>query len=125
MPKNIEKIIVKNVLFELAVAMSKVFPNSDIDFPDLTVKKPLKNNYKGVKFGNNVLIGKNVKIGKNSSIGANTIIEHNVIIGDNCIVGSNVILKNSIIGNNVMIQDGSKKIDVANHLKCYKSITKL
>ena len=108
LPKNTEKIIVKNVLFELAVTMSKVFPKSDIDFPDLTVKKPLKNNYKGVKFGNNVLVGKNVKIGKNSIIGSNTIIEKNVLIGKDCVIGSNVIIKNCIMDDNVIIQDNCK-----------------
>ena len=44
LPKNVEKIIVKNVLFELAVVMSKIFPKSDIDFPDLTVKNLKKIN---------------------------------------------------------------------------------
>ena len=108
LPKNTEKIIVKNVLFELAVTLSKVFPKSDIDFPDLTVKKPQKNNYKGVKFGNNVLVGKKVRIGKNSIIGSNTIIEKNVSIGKNCVIGSNVIIKNCIMNDNVIIQDNCK-----------------
>ena len=108
LPKSVEKIIVKNVLFELAVAMNKIFPKSDIDFPDLTVKKPAKNNYKGVKFGNNVLVGKNVIIGKNSIIGSNTIIEKNVSIGKNCVIGSNVIIKNCIMDDNVIIQDNCK-----------------
>ena len=108
LPKNIEKIIVKNVLFELAVTLSKVFPKSNIDFPDLTVKKPIKDNYKGVKFGNNVLVGKKVRIGKNSIIGSNTIIEKNVSIGKNCVIGSNVIIKNCIMDDNVIIQDNCK-----------------
>ncbi len=108
LPQNVEKIIVKNVLFELAKILKKIFPNADIDYPDLTVKKPLSKNFKFVKFGNNVLIGNKVKIGKNSIIGSNTIIENKVMIGNNCIIGSGVVIKNSIIGNNVIIQDGCK-----------------
>ena len=108
LPIKVEKIIVKNVLFELANVIKKIYPDADIDFPDLTVKSPNKNKFKSVKFSNNVFIGKNVKIGKNTFIGTNTIIESNSIIGSNCVVGSNVILKNSILGNNVMIQDGCK-----------------
>jgi len=108
LPKNTEKIIVKNVLFELAKVLKTIYPNADIDYPDLTLKSPIKNKHKGVKFSNNVLVGKNVKIGKNSIIGANTIIEHDMLIGNNCTIGSQVVLKNSIIGNNVVIQDGCK-----------------
>ena len=107
MPSSVEKIVVDNVLFELARITKLIYPFSDIDYPDLTLKKPQKL-YKKVKFGNNVLIGKNVKIGKNSVIGSNTIIENNVQIGSNCIIGEGVILKNSIIGNNVVIQDNTK-----------------
>ena len=101
-------IIVKNVLYELAKTLNKIYTNADIDYPDLSVKKPSSNKFKSVKFGNNVLIGKGVKLGKNCIIGSNTIIEQNVRIGNKCIIGSNVILKNSIIGSNVMIQDNSK-----------------
>ena len=108
LPKSVEKIIVKDVLFELAKVLNKMYLNADIDFPDLTVKLSSKHKYKNVKFGNNVLIGNNVKIGKNTIIGSNTIIEHNVILGNNCVIGSNVILKNSILGNNVVIQDDCK-----------------
>ena len=108
LPKEVEKIIVKNVLFELAKALKKMYIDADVDFPDLTVKSPTKNKYKSVKFGNNVLIGKNVKIGKNTIIGTNSIIEHDVILGKNCVIGSNVILKNSILGDNVVIQDDCK-----------------
>ena len=108
LPKNTKKIIVKSVLFELAKVLKKIYPDADIDYPDLSVKSPSKNKFKGVKFGNNVLIGKNVKIGKNSIIGSNTIIEHDVVLGNNCVIGSNVILKNSILGNNVVIQDSNK-----------------
>ena len=85
-----------------------MYPLADIDYPDLTLKKPSKLTFKKVRFGNNVLIGKNVKIGKNSIIGSNSIIEQNVVIGKNCIIGSNVIIKNSILGNNIVIQDGCK-----------------
>ena len=108
LPKPVERIIVKNVLFELAKVLKKMYVNADVDYPDLSLKPPLKVKYKTVKFCNNVLIGKNVKIGKNSIIGSNSIIEHDVIIGNNCIIGSNVILKNSILGNNIVIQDNSK-----------------
>jgi len=106
LPNHVKKIIVKNVLYELAIALSKMYIGAEIDYPDLSLKKPSKSSFKGVKFSNNVLIGKNVKIGKNSVVGANTVIEHDVCIGANCIIGSNVVLKNSIIGNEVVIQDG-------------------
>ncbi len=108
LPKITEKIIVKNVHFELSKVLKKLYPTADVDYPDLLVKKPQKNKYSHVKFGNNVLIGKNVKIGKNTFIGSNTIIESNVQIGKNCIVGSNVIIKNSLIGDNVVLQDNCK-----------------
>ena len=85
-----------------------IYPLSDIDYPDLSLKKITQNKFKKVRFGNNVLIGKNVKIGKNTIIGSNSIIESNVVIGNNCIIGSGVVIKNSIIRNNVMIQDNSK-----------------
>ena len=108
LPKKVKKIIVKNVLFELAKVLKKMYPDSDIDYPDLSLKLSTKIKYKSVKFGNNVLIGKNVKIGKNTIIGANSIIEHDVVVGKNCVIGSDVILKNSILGNNIVIQDGCK-----------------
>ena len=107
-PKNINKIIVKNVLLELSRIIKLIYPFSDIDYPDLTLKKPNKKKLKSVKFGNNVLIGKNVKIGEKSIVGSNAIIESNVIIGKNCIIGSSVVIKNSIIKNNVVIQDNCK-----------------
>ena len=108
LPKSTNKIIVKNVLFELANALKKFYPSADIDFPDTSLKLYSKYKYKAVKFCNNALIGKNVKIGQNSIIGANSIIEHDVVIGKNCVIGSDVIIKNSIIGNDVVIQDGCK-----------------
>ena len=108
LPKECIKIVVKNVLFELAKTTKKFYPSADIDYPDLSLSKPKLSKFSKVKFGNNVLIGKNVKLGNNSIIGSNTIIEHNVSIGKNCIIGSQVILKNSIIGDNVVIQDGCK-----------------
>ncbi|MBD1150422.1 UDP-3-O-(3-hydroxymyristoyl)glucosamine N-acyltransferase [Pelagibacterales bacterium SAG-MED29] len=108
LPKKVERIIVKNVLFELAKVLKKIYPDADIDYPDLSLKSPNKNKFKSVKFGNNVLIGKNVKIGKNTIIGSNSIIEHDVVIGSNCVIASNVILKNSILGNNIVIQDDCK-----------------
>ena len=108
LPREVEKIIVKNVLFELAKVLKTMYSDADIDYPDLSLKSANKNKYKSVKFGNNVLIGKNVKIGKNTIIGANSIIEHDVVVGNNCVVGSHVILKNSILGNNIVIQDDCK-----------------
>ena len=79
LPNSTQKIVVKNVLFELASLLKKFYPYADIDYPDLSLKKASINKYKSVKFGNNVLIGKNVKIGKNTIIGSNTIIQNNVI----------------------------------------------
>ena len=108
LPSNTEKIIVKNVLYELARVLKSIYPDSDIDYPDSTLKPLTKKKYKSVKFGNNVLVGKNVKIGKNTIIGANSVIQQNVIIGSNCVIGSDILLKNSILGNNVVIQDGCK-----------------
>ena len=108
LPNTTKPIIVKNVLFELAKALKKIYPTADIDYPDLSLKKPSKNKFKQVKFSNNVLVGKNVKIGKDTIIGSNSLIEHDVLIGNNCVIGSNVIIKNTILGNNVVIQDDNK-----------------
>ena len=108
LPKTTEKIVVKNVLFELAKAIKSIFPLSDVDYHDVSLKSPNVKLFKNVSFGNNVLIGKNVKIGKNSVIGSNSIIEHDVKIGKNCIIGYGVIIRKSIVGNNVVIQDNSK-----------------
>ena len=105
---NCNPIIVNNVLFELANISKKFYPDADLDFPDLQLKKPAKSKFSGVKFGNNVLIGKNVKIGKNSVIGNQTIIESNVTLGKNCVIGSHVSIKNTIVGNNVVVQDGCR-----------------
>ena len=108
LPENINKIIVKNVLFELARVAKLLYPSSDVDYPDLNLQNPKKTKFKNVKFGNNVLIGKNVKIGKNTIIGSNTSIESNVQIGKNCVIGLGAIIKNSIIKDNVVIQDNCK-----------------
>ena len=108
LPKKTEKIIVNNVLTELARVTKLIYPFSDIDYPDLSLKDISKHKYKFVKYGNNVLVGKNVKIGKNSKIGSNTIIEQNVEIGEGCVIGSGVIIKNSIIDKKVVIQDNCK-----------------
>ena len=96
LPSKIQKIIVKNVLFELSQVLKKIYPLADIDYPDFTLKKTQTSKFKTVKFGNNVLVGQNVKIGKNSFVGSNTIIEKNVIIGKDCVMDQ-VIIKNSII----------------------------
>ena len=108
LPKNVEKIIVKNVLYELAVVLKKIYLNADIDYPDFSLKVAKKNQYRSVKFCNNVLIGSKVKLGKGTVIGSNSIIEQNVKIGKNCIIGSNVIIKNTLIGDNVVLQDNCK-----------------
>ena len=107
-PNSIEKLIVDNVLLELAKLIKKIYPSADIDYPDLSLQKPDVKKYKSVKFGNNVLVGKNAKLGKNTLVGANSIIEHDVVIGKNCVIGSNVIIKNTLIGNSVVIQDNCK-----------------
>ena len=108
LPKNLPKILVKNVLYELAKVLKKIYPTADIDYPDLSLKILKKNKLKSVKFGNNVLVGLNVKIGKNSVIGSNSIIEKNVKIGKDCVIGSGVIIKNSLIGDRVIVQDNCK-----------------
>ena len=108
LPRNIEKVVVKNVLFELAKVVKIIYPNSEIDYPDLSLQNQIKKKFKSVKFGNNVLVGKNVKLGKNTIIGSNTIIESNVIVENDCVIGSNVILKNTILGKGVVIQDNCK-----------------
>jgi len=69
LPNKVQKIVVKNVLFELAKVLKKIYPNADIDYPDNSLKSVSKKTIKSVKFSNNVLIGKNVKIGKNTVIG--------------------------------------------------------
>ena len=108
LPKNIKIIEVKNVLYELALILKKIYPYADIDYPDMKLNKPIKKKYKSVKFGNNVLVGKNVKIGKNTIVGSNTVIESNVVIGSDCVIGSGVFIKNSFVGDRVMIQDSTK-----------------
>ena len=108
LPDSVQKIIVQNVLLELAKILKKIYPFADVDYPDQTLERPLKSKYNSVKFGNNVLVGKNAKIGSNTIIGANTIIEHNVEIGKDCVIGSNVIIKNSNLGDRVVIQDNCK-----------------
>ena len=42
LPKHTERIIVSNVLYELANVLKKIYPDSDIDYPDLSLKSPLK-----------------------------------------------------------------------------------
>jgi len=107
LPKNCNKIIVKNVLIATAKITEIFYPESIKDDFDSTVKDIAKTTFKKkVNYGKNVLIGKNVKIGKNCSIGHNSIIEKNVIIGNNCSIGSNTIIRNTIVNNNINILDG-------------------
>tara|TARA_X000000950_G_C13817864_1_gene620617 strand:+ start:163 stop:1137 length:975 start_codon:yes stop_codon:yes gene_type:complete len=108
LPRNIEKVIVANVLYELGRVLKMIYPFSDIDYNDNSLKIPQKKSFKDVSFGNNVLVGKNVKIGKNSQIGSNSIIEQNVKIGKNCIIGYGTILRKCIVGDDVVIQDNCK-----------------
>ena len=70
-------------MLELARVTKLLYPESDVDYPDLQLKDSKKTKFNKVRFGNNVLIGKNVKIGTNSLIGSNSIIESNVVIGKN------------------------------------------
>ena len=106
-PSQIYAIEVPNVLLAISRITSLFYPDSVNDNSDFDVSRINKNDYKNLKFGNNVLIGKNVKIGKNCTIGHNTIIEKNVSIGNNCNIGNNVVIKNSIIGNSTNILDGA------------------
>ena len=107
LPDSCKKIIVDNVLLDMAKITKEFYPDSVVDDFDDSVKDISKTTFKKkVKFGKNILIGKNVKIGKNCSIGHNTIIEQNVEIGSNCSIGSNVIIRDTIIKDNVSILDG-------------------
>jgi len=110
LPDNCIKLSVKNVLLAVNKVSRMFYPNSDIDYPDMSliVSSKIKKKYSKVNFGKNVLIGKNVEIGKDSFVGSNTIIESNVKIGENCVIGSFVLIKNSLIGDAVNIKDGSK-----------------
>ena len=54
LPSSVNKIIVKNVLFELARITRILYPLSDVDYPDLSLKNSSKTKYKKVRFGNNV-----------------------------------------------------------------------
>ncbi len=108
LPKKTQRIIVENVLLELAKVLKTIYPLADIDYIDNSLKIPRKSSFKNVSFGNNVLVGKGVKIGKNSQIGSNSIIEHNVKIGNNCVIGYGSIIRKTIMGNNVVIQDNCK-----------------
>ncbi len=107
LPKSCKKIIVDNVLLDIAKITREFYPDSITDNFDNSVKEISKTIFKKkCKYGKNVLIGKNVTIGKNCLIGHNTIIEKNVVIGSNCSIGSNVIIKNTIIKDKVHILDG-------------------
>ena len=110
LPSTCLKIVVDNVLFEIAKVSQKFYPSAHLDTLDKTLveSKKISSKYKTVIFGKNIFIGKKVKIGSNSSIGNNTVIEHSVQIGKNCIIGSGVVIRNSIVGDNIVIQDGCK-----------------
>ena len=43
LPEKTEKIVVKNVLLELAKILKKIYPDADIDHPDLTLRPLAKN----------------------------------------------------------------------------------
>lgn len=43
LPHKTEKIIVQNVLYELASILKKIYPFADIDYPDLSLTPPLQN----------------------------------------------------------------------------------
>ena len=43
LPNNLPSLIVKNVLYELAIVLKKIYPFSDIDYPDLSLKAPKVN----------------------------------------------------------------------------------
>ena len=108
LPKSKTKLIVDNVLLNVARVTKYIYPDSVEDkFENKIINYDKKFRYKNIKFGSNVIIGENVKIGKNSYIGHNSIIESNVIIGKNCNIGSNVIIKKTIIGDDVSILDGA------------------
>lgn len=134
LPKNCNKIIVKNVLLTMAKITKEFYPKSIVDDFDETAKDISKTSLKKkVKYGKNVLVGKNVKIGRNCLIGHNTIIEKNVMIGSNCSIGSNVIIRNTIVKDNVSILDGCvigkkgfgffsksrKKYKISSYRNCY------
>ncbi len=106
-PKNINIILVPNVLLSVANVTSLFYPNAIDDFFEPNVNNINKKKFSSLNFGKNVLVGPDVKIGKNCHIGHNTIIENNVRIGNNCNIGNNVIIKNTIIGNNTNILDGA------------------
>ena len=38
LPNKVEKIIVNNVLLELANVLNKIYPYADVDYPDLSLK---------------------------------------------------------------------------------------
>ncbi len=42
LPQKTQKIVVKNVLFELSKILKIIYPSSDIDFIDKTLKNPKK-----------------------------------------------------------------------------------
>ena len=50
--KKTQTIIVKNVLYELALVLKKIYISAEIDYPDLSLKKPSLQKNKAVKFGN-------------------------------------------------------------------------
>ena len=68
LPKTCEVIITEKVLYDVASILKDIYPDADIDYPDLNLKLSNKRKFSGVKFGNNVFIGKNLKKGKTLSL---------------------------------------------------------
>ena len=40
LPKDVQRIVVNKVLLYLATTLNKIYPQADIDYPDLSLKKP-------------------------------------------------------------------------------------
>ena len=46
LPKSVDRILVNNVLVELARVTKHLYPFSDIDYPDSSLKNPVNQNIK-------------------------------------------------------------------------------
>ena len=58
LPSTCETITTEKVLYEVANILKDIYPDADVDFPDLNLKSSNKFKFSGVKFGNNVFIEK-------------------------------------------------------------------